>query len=94
MRLFSLKRLSPCCHERVAHDRPISSKKWDRIVCVGCREPVEEFLLENAFGEIVWPPDPKVVEAVRPWKRAKKSRRKPTEAEPEPYRLVLPGSRG
>lgn len=64
------------------------------MVCVGCRRRVKEFLLENCLGEIVWPPSEAEIARIPPQKPVKRVRRKPVEAEPEGYRVILPWGRG
>ena len=89
--MTDLRRISRCCGERVAHPRKFPDLG---LICVGCWEPVREFLLENCLGEIVWPPPDEDVARIPMPKRAKRVRRKPAEAEPEPYRVFLPWERG
>ena len=89
--LIDLKRISPCCGERVAHFRPFPSLA---LMCVECGCVVREFLLENAWGEVVWPPSEEAVARIPPCKPLPRVRRKVVEPEPVGYRVILPGSRG
>jgi len=56
-------------------------------------ELVEEHLVENCLGEVVWPPPAEAVAKIEPVKRGPRNRRKPEEADPETFRLHLPGER-
>ena len=95
MRLVGLRRLSGCCGARVAHVGGLGDECGGLdLICVDCYQGVEEFLLENCLGEVVWPVDDAAIAAVNEMPRLKRSRRKPTEAEPPSYRLILPGRRG
>jgi hypothetical protein len=51
-------------------------------------------LLENLLGEVVWPPPEEDVARIPAQERMKQSRRKPREADPQGYRLLLPWKRG
>ena len=93
LRLVGLKRISPCCRERVSHHGFLHSDDSLELFCVDCAEPVEEFLLENCLGEVVWPPPVEDVAQVGPIKREPRNRRKPVDPEPEGFRLHLPGER-
>ena len=64
---------------------------WNLLICADCHEVVweDEVLLENSMGEVVYPPDKELV-ALYPKVRVKRNRRKPTEADPVGYRLILP----
>ena len=93
LRLVGLKRVSPCCRERVSHLGFLHDNDTLEMYCVDCGEVVEEFLLENCLGEVVWPPPDEVVAQVGAIKRAPRNRRKPEDPEPECFRLHLPGER-
>ena len=85
--LRGLRRLSPCCRARVAHNLPWDDPDCLSLICLKCRRPIVEHELWNAQGERVWPvslPDgPAPPPPVR-------SRCIPKEAEPPAYPLHLP----
>ena len=87
MRLKGLRRMSPCCYASVYHPADIEAENWDEIRCQQCERVVEVHLIENMLGEIVWPG---IRENLPPFEPAKRSRRKPREAEPAGYRVMLP----
>ena len=64
------------------------------MVCVECRGVVREFLLENCLGETVWPPSDEEIARIPEQKPIERVRRKPTEAEPRGFRVILPYRRG
>ena len=64
------------------------------MVCVECRGVVREHLIENCLGDVVWPPSEAEIARIPPCERVKRVRRKPTEAEPRGYRVILPYRRG
>ena len=94
LRLQGLRRISPCCLSRVAHGWPWAHEFGNLLICVDCREVVFEHLVENCLGEVVWPPSEEDVAETEMPARVKKCRRKPTEADPVGYRLILPWRRG
>jgi hypothetical protein len=86
--LRGLRRLSPCCHVRIAHPYNDSSR-FDVLICLSCRKPVVgDHELWNDRGERVWPIDADAPLPSLPPRR--RSRRKPAEAEPDPFPLHLP----
>ena len=98
LRLVGLIRVSGCCRARVAHMHGLTAAlegnaRENALYCVDCGELVREHWLENCLGEVVWRGFGKL-EDVEDVPRLKRSRRKPTEAEPPSYRLILPMRRG
>lgn len=91
--MVGLKRISPCCRARVSHHGFLHDDNSLELFCVDCGEPVDEFLVENCLGDVVWPPPPEDVAQVGEIRREPRNRRKPVEPEPEGYRLHLPGER-
>jgi len=77
----------------VSHHGFLHSDNSLEMYCADCGELVEEFLIENCLGDVVWPPPDEIVTQVGEIKRAPRNRRKPVEPEPEPFRLHLPGER-
>jgi hypothetical protein len=94
--LRGLRRLSPCCHARIAHRNPIGTE-FDPVedalslLCVDCCEPIAHFELWNAAGECVWPID---APPSTPLPSRIRRRRVPQEAEPTPFTVQLPGIAG
>jgi hypothetical protein len=89
--LYRLRRISRCCGERVAHSRKFPDLG---LVCADCGEEVRDFLIENAWGAVVWPPSPAAVRRIPRCRPLPRNRRKIREADPRGYRVILPGSRG
>jgi hypothetical protein len=86
--LEGLRRLSPCCHARVAHDTAWASANPLRLICLRCRKGVSRFLLKNRHGQAVWPIEGKLP-PTEPATRRKRRRTHPTEPDPEPFTLHL-----
>lgn len=85
--LHGLIRLSTCCHAELSHPYT-DSAHFEVLICLSCRKPVVgDHELWNDRGERVWP----ILDTnLPPLPPRRRSRRKPQDAEPEPYPLHLP----
>lgn len=94
--LRGLRRASPCCAADVYHPHHFNVNPYRKALqlhCAACQKKIKYFLLINSAGEVVWPPPKEWIADTPPQNPRKRNRRKPQEADPIGYRIILPGSR-